>query len=94
MPQQRGRNRRATSLTAAGALWLAGTVGGTALALPAAVDLGHRRELFVDRALIERLDHVTLRLHEPVHARRSLGAGSSLPHRPAGGRFLARLLRG
>jgi len=55
-------------LTAAGALWLAGTVGGTAQALPAAVDLGHRRELFVDRALIERLDHVTLRLHEPVRA--------------------------
>jgi hypothetical protein len=35
---------------------------------PPVLDLGLRRELFVDHALIERLDHATLRLHEPVRA--------------------------
>lgn len=32
------------------------------------LELGSRRELFVDEALIERLDNVALRLHEPVSA--------------------------
>lgn len=31
-------------------------------------DIGSRRELFVDRYLIERMDHVTLKLHEPCPA--------------------------
>lgn len=33
-----------------------------------AVSLGTRRELFVDRALIDRLDGAALKLHEPCHA--------------------------
>ena len=32
------------------------------------IELGTRRELFVDDALIDRLDNATLRLHEPVRA--------------------------
>ncbi len=35
-------------------------------ATPAIVDLGSRRELFVDRFLIERLEKTTLKLHESV----------------------------
>ncbi|NPV46816.1 MAG: hypothetical protein HPY69_07650 [Armatimonadetes bacterium] len=34
--------------------------------LQAPIDIGDRRELFVDRLLIERLDNAALRLHEPV----------------------------
>jgi hypothetical protein len=30
------------------------------------VDIGSRRELFVDRFLIERMEHTALRLHEPI----------------------------
>ena len=33
---------------------------------PPAIKLGSRRELFVDRLLVERLDGATLKLHEPV----------------------------
>ena len=29
------------------------------------IDIGSRRELFVDRLLVERLDGATLKLHEP-----------------------------
>lgn len=32
---------------------------------PVVRDIGARRELFVDRFLIDRLDHATLKLHEP-----------------------------
>ncbi|MDP6502042.1 MAG: hypothetical protein QF886_00440 [Planctomycetota bacterium] len=32
----------------------------------AAIDIGNRRELFVDRLLIDRLDNTQLRLHEPI----------------------------
>jgi len=32
------------------------------------IDLGSRRELFVDHALIERLENATLRLHQPIRA--------------------------
>ena len=35
-------------------------------AAPKVLDLGSRRELFVDRLLIERLDNTSLKLHEPV----------------------------
>ena len=31
----------------------------------APLDIGSRRDLFVDRYLLERLDHVSLKLHEP-----------------------------
>ena len=40
------------------------------------VDVGSRRELFVDRLLIDRMDDVELRLHPPVKAPR---AKSPLP---------------
>jgi hypothetical protein len=36
--------------------------------MAAVLDIGDRRELFVDDLLIERLDNVRLRLHEPVSA--------------------------
>jgi hypothetical protein len=36
-----------------------------AAAAPKAIDLASRRELFVDRHLIDRLDHAALRLHRP-----------------------------
>lgn len=58
-------------LAAAGALCFAASTG---LRLPAraagktdpvAIDIGSRRELFVDRLLVERLDGVRLELHEP-----------------------------
>jgi len=34
------------------------------------VDIDSRRELFVDRLLIDQLDNVTLKLHQPVKAPR------------------------
>lgn len=40
----------------------------TKMGKPNLVELGTHRELFVDHAIIERLDNVTLRLHEPVTA--------------------------
>ena len=42
------------------------------------VDIGSRRELFVDRLLIDQLDGVMLKLHHPVKAPR---AKSPLPVR-------------
>lgn len=36
--------------------------------MTAALDIGDRRELFVDRLLIERMENVSLKLHEPVPA--------------------------
>jgi hypothetical protein len=41
-------------------------VGGPAPGAEAAVDIGSRRELFVDRLLVERLDGLEFRLHHPV----------------------------
>ena len=49
-------------------LTVAGLVRAVETAAPPVLDLGSRRELFVDQTLIERLDHATLRLHEPAHA--------------------------
>ena len=43
-------------------------VGATTLAAEGVVDIGDRRELFVDHALIEEMDGVELRLHEPRNA--------------------------
>lgn len=37
-----------------------------------AIDIGSRRELFVDRYLIERLEGASLRLHEPEPAETAL----------------------
>lgn len=44
----------------------------TEAAVGAAVDIGCRRELFVDRALIERMDGVELRMHHPYPAEKVL----------------------
>jgi hypothetical protein len=33
---------------------------------PMVLDIGSRRELFVDRFLIDRLDNTQLKLHEPI----------------------------
>src|SRR5688500_3415776 len=33
---------------------------------PASIDIGSRRELFVDHFLIDKLDRATLRMHRPV----------------------------
>lgn len=45
--------------------------GGTALiAADKPIDIGSRRELFVDRLLIDRMDGVDLRMHRPVKAPR------------------------
>ena len=38
-----------------------------------AIDIGSRRELFVDRLLIDRLDNAQLKLHEPVSGGRAIG---------------------
>ena len=46
-------------------LALTGIVTG---AVAAVVDIGNRRELFVDHELIESLDGVSLRLHQPRNA--------------------------
>jgi hypothetical protein len=45
-------------------------LAGLLLGMPAAgvIQLGNRLELFVDDFLMERLDDVALKLHEPVHA--------------------------
>lgn len=54
------------TLAAAAALPLSpGTGVGADPVPPAAVDLGGRRELFVDGYLLDRLDRARLRLHEP-----------------------------
>ena len=47
-------------------LWLAALATVIAQTAPPAIDLGSRRELFVDRCLIERLDNAELRLQNPV----------------------------
>lgn len=41
-------------------------VSSTRAQAPAVVDIGARRELFVDRFLIDRLQNTVLKLHEPV----------------------------
>lgn len=38
-----------------------------------AIDIGSRRELFVDRLLIDRLEHASLRLHEPISGGVAMG---------------------
>jgi hypothetical protein len=52
---------RAAGCLLAGAVLAAGVLTAEPAVAP-------RRELFVDRALIERLDNVTLKLHQPVRA--------------------------
>jgi len=50
-------------------------VGGTALAqepAPEVLDIGSRRELFVDHYLIDTMDNVTLKMHQPIPAERVL----------------------
>ena len=37
------------------------------------IDIGTRRELFVDTLLIDRMDQVSLRLHEPVSGGVAIG---------------------
>lgn len=48
-------------------VWLAGCLGGASVLAgePPTLDIGSRRELFVDHYLIERLDGTRLKLHEP-----------------------------
>jgi hypothetical protein len=48
-------------------LWLAAALSWAGLA-SAAIPLENRLELFVDDFLVERLDDVALKLHEPVLA--------------------------
>jgi hypothetical protein len=57
--------RTAVSLVLAPLLLL---IASTAWGQP--VDIGSRRELFVDRLLIDRMDGVALRLHRPIKASR------------------------
>jgi len=47
---------------------MAATATGESTEKSDVIELGTRRELFVDEALIERLDNVTLRLHEPIRS--------------------------
>ena len=54
--------RSSTLALAAGLLAMAAIQAGAA---DASLDVGSRRELFVDRYLIDHLDHVSLKLHEP-----------------------------
>ena len=42
----------------------------TALSAVEPIDIGSRRELFVDRLLVDRMEHVELRLHHPLKATR------------------------
>jgi hypothetical protein len=56
----------------------AGSLSGLAADSAPPIDLGSRRELFVDRLLIEELKDVELRLHQPTRAPR---ARSPLPEK-------------
>ena len=54
-------------ITCLGVLWAVAVMTGGAYADPA-VDIANRRELFVDRFLIDRMEGAALRLHEPQPA--------------------------
>lgn len=60
----RGRRRGAGRIVGLRWVWVALAAGS----LRAAPEPALRRELFVDRALIERLENATLKLHEPVRS--------------------------
>lgn len=65
-PRWRRFAARGLFLPAACCLVAAIQLPALAADVPSAPEPGAHRELFVDHALIERLEHATLRLHEPV----------------------------
>jgi len=69
MRQGRVKARRTRVVRALRRFWVLGWFvlvrGSTVLAQQSPLEIGSRRELFLDQYLIEKLDHARLQLHEP-----------------------------
>ena len=69
MRRSRDKARKTAVVKASGRSWIVGlcvlVCGTSALAQQSPLEIGVRRELFLDQYLIEKLDHVRLQLHEP-----------------------------